>query len=269
MKLSHLIWGAGAASAGLLLYGALFETSRLRVERPTLRLRGWPKDKDGYRIALLADMHLRDRETLELAVKAARFAVAARPDVIAIAGDTVAYWKPGVLDLVEIAFQEFDTYKGPILAVPGNHDYFGGDPDFLLEVFEKHKVTMLRNDAVNLDGVNWVGVDSANAGMADPYWAIRQSDPKDPIVVLWHEPDMVDVLPRGPELMLAGHSHGGQFITPWGWAPTGSENGRKYVRGFYPEAPVPIYVSRGLGTTGPPARLFCPAEVTLLTIRPL
>lgn len=77
---------------------------------------------------------------------------------------------------------------------------------------------------------------------------------------------MVDQLPIEASLMLSGHSHGGQFISPWGWAPMKTRGGKKYVRGFYPDAPTPIYVSRGLGTTGPPSRLFCPPEVTILTL---
>ena len=127
---------------------------------------------------------------------------------------------------------------------------------------------MLRNQCLNMDGVNWVGVDSEIAGKADPYSAILETNPDDPIVMIWHEPDMVDTLPWGPELMISGHSHGGQFISPWGWAPATSRLGRKYLSGFYPHANVPLYVSRGIGTTGPPARLFCPAEVSILTICP-
>jgi uncharacterized protein len=85
-------------------------------------------------------------------------------------------------------------------------------------------------------------------------------------VIVWHEPDAVDALPAGPDLMVSGHSHGGQFLAPWGWAPGTSELGKKYIRGWYPRAPVPLYVSRGVGTTGPPSRLFCPAEVSILTL---
>lgn len=233
-----------------------------------MRLPGWPASRDGYRIGLVADPHIRDRETITLTQQCLDFVVQERPDVIAFAGDTVAYWKPGVEDLVREALAPLRGSRIPCLAVPGNHEYFGGDPSGLLPVFEEFGIKLLRNECVRLEGVNWVGVDSAAEGYADPYSAIRQCDPIDPTVVLWHEPDMVDHLPRGPQLMLSGHSHGGQFTTPWGWAPMTTRLGSKYVRGFYSGAPVPIYVSRGLGTTGPPARLFCPPEATVLTLRP-
>ncbi len=229
---------------------------------------GWPASRDGYRIGLVADNHIRDNETILLTQQCLEFVLSESPDVIAFAGDTVAYWKPGVERMLREALAPLKNSKVPCVAVPGNHDYFGGDPDQLRPIFDEFGIRLLRNECLRIDGVNWVGVDSAGEGYADPYTAIRQSDPRDPTIVLWHEPDMVDYLPRGPELMLSGHSHGGQFTTPWGWAPMTSRLGSKYLRGFYPEAPVPIYVSRGLGTTGPPARLFCPPEATLLTLRP-
>jgi predicted MPP superfamily phosphohydrolase len=232
-----------------------------------LRLPGWPANHDGYRIGLVADSHVRDRETIGLTRDALEFLVKERPDVIAFAGDTVAYWKPGVELMLAEALAPLRDADIPCVAVPGNHDYFGDDPDRLIPIFERYSIRLLRNEATEVAGVNWVGVDSAGMGYADPYTAIRQCDPSKPTVVLWHEPDMVDYLPRGPELMLSGHSHGGQFTTPWGWAPMKSRLGENYLRGFYPDAPVPIYVSRGLGTTGPPARLFCTPEVTLITVR--
>ncbi len=266
LKLNQLIWGVAAAGAGALLYGALFETQKLKIEKRHLHIPRWPKNLDGYKIALLADAHIRDHQSVLLAQRAVEYALIEKPDLVVIPGDTIAYWKSGVLDLVEVAFSGLKLMNGKAIAVPGNHDYFAGDAEWLIPVYERLGITMLRNEVLKIDGINWVGIDSEIAGHADPYCAIMNTDPKDPIVIVWHEPDMMDTLPWGPELMLSGHSHGGQFITPWGWAPTGSKLGRKYISGFYTSGPVPLYVSRGIGTTGPPARLFCPAEVSILTL---
>ncbi len=268
MRFDRLIAGAAALGAGALLYGALVEAYRLRTERRTLRLPRWPARLDGYRVAVIADAHIRDRASIEMTQEAVALALAEDPDLVLIPGDTIAYWKRGLLDMVEEAYAGLASMSGRILAVPGNHDYFGGDAAWLEPVFNRLGIRLLQNSCHRQDGVNWVGVDSEVAGRADPYGAIMQSDPADPIVVLWHEPDMVDRLPRGPELMVSGHSHGGQFTTPWGWAPATSHLGSRYLRGFYRRTPVPLYVSKGVGTTGPPARLFCPAEVSILTLRP-
>jgi predicted MPP superfamily phosphohydrolase len=68
--------------------------------------------------------------------------------------------------------------------------------------------------------------------------------------------------------MMSGHSHGGQFRFPGGYTPMHTDLGRAHPRGFYPDAPTPLYVSRGIGTTGPPSRFNCPPEVAILTLMP-
>lgn len=186
--------------------------------------------------------------------------------MIVFSGDLVAYWKPGVEDLVLEALEPLLDFSGSSLAVPGNHDYFAGDAEFLRPILSLFGTRLLRNECWHRDGVNWVGVDSASMHKSDPEVAFSGQSPDLPTLVVWHEPDMADSLSEGPVLMLAGHSHGGQFRTPWGWAPMKTELGSKYIEGLYQEPPVPVYVSRGLGTTGPPSRLFCTPEVTVLTL---
>lgn len=268
LRLDRFLYAMAAIGAGALLYGALYETDKLKTERRRLRIRRWPERLSGYKVVLLADAHVRDEKSVLMTKRAVELALAEHPDLIVIPGDTIAYWKKGVLDMVSEAFSGLRKADCPVLAVPGNHDYFAGDAQWLKPVFEDLGVKLLSNESAVIDGVNWVGVDSEIAGRADPYGAIFDCDPSLPIVVIWHEPDMVDTLPFGPELMLSGHSHGGQFIMPWGWAPATSKLGSKYLSGFYSQTPVPLYVSRGIGTTGPPARLFCPAEVSVLTLIP-
>lgn len=257
---------AAAMGAGALLYGALVEAHKIRLERHRLRLAGWPESLSGLKVAVLADLHVRDLATVRMAQDAVAMALAEEPDIVVLPGDILAYWKRGVLDLVSAALGGLVSMEGRVIAVPGNHDYFAGRAEWLAPALERNGVRLLQNEVVEMCGVQWLGVDSEIGGHADPYGTIMRADPCKPMVVVWHEPDMVDALPRGPELMLAGHSHGGQFTSPWGWAPATSRLGAKHLRGFFPHAPVPLYVSRGVGVTGPPARLFCPAEVSLLTL---
>lgn len=264
----RLFWGAVTLGAGALLYGALFETEKLKVERRKLRIPRWPDELAGYKIAVLADAHVRDHRSVLMTQRAVEYALMDKPDVVVIPGDTIAYWKKDVLEMVEAAYASLKLMHGKVLAVPGNHDYFAGDAEWLRPVFDSLGIRLLMNEAVSMDGISWIGVDSEVAGKADPYRAIQTADASRPMVVVWHEPDMVDALPWGPELMISGHSHGGQFISPWGWAPATSRLGSKYLSGFYTSPQVPLYVSRGIGTTGPPARLFCPPEVSILTLYP-
>lgn len=258
--------GAVAGGIGLLVYGALVEAKRLVLERRTLRLPDWPPRLNGLRIAHISDLHLRDEYSLELAVRAAQMVADEQPDVVAITGDFVGYWKAESPWLIEQALAPLVGTNAPILAVPGNHDHFFDGVRYLRPILDELGVRLLQNECVAECGVQWVGVDSANMHRADVSVAFVDARADFPTIVLWHEPDLVDRLPRRCALMLAGHSHGGQFLAPWGWAPMTTVNGRRYRRGFYPDAGTPLYVSRGIGTTGPPSRLFCPPEVAILTL---
>lgn len=266
MKLRHLIFGIGAASAGLLVYGALVEANRLVLERRRLRLGGWPKRLNGYKIAVLADLHIRDGHSAQLAKRAVDMALAEIPDMVLLPGDIVGYWKPEIPKLVGEALEALLLMEGSVAACPGNREYWAGSPALLVPVLDELNIKFLRNGCWAHHGIQWIGVDSVNAEMDDPQTAMRGLDPELPSIVLWHEPDHVDRLPSGAALMVSGHTHGGQFRTPWGWPPMTTENGRKYLEGFFPDALTPLYVSRGVGTTGPPSRLFCPPEVSLLIL---
>jgi predicted MPP superfamily phosphohydrolase len=266
LKLRHLLFGAAAVSAGLLVYGALVEANRLVVERRRLRLPRWPKRLDGFKIAVLADLHIRDLPSAELARRAVELTLDESPDFVLLPGDVVGYWKLDSPMLLEHALEPLILMQGNVVASAGNREYWEGDASLLAAILPELNIKVLRNESWNHSEINWVGVDSANAGKHDPERAMSSVRGEDPIIVLWHEPDLVAELPPGASLMVSGHTHGGQFRTPWGWPPMTTESGRKYLEGFFPDAPTPLYVSRGIGTTGPPSRLFCPPEVSILTL---
>ncbi|MBS1706811.1 MAG: metallophosphoesterase [Armatimonadetes bacterium] len=266
MSWGRWLGGFTAASAGLLLYGALVEVDKLVLERRRLWLPHWPEHLDGFRLAFLTDLHLRDKQTVSLAERAVAAVLGEAPDMVALGGDFVSMWKPHSEEMLYRVLEPLLIMQGGVVAVPGNRDYYDGNPSMLQRVFDAYNITLLRNQAWTHFGVSWVGIDSANMGEADPLGAFEQADEDHPKIVLWHEPDLVGYVPEGASLMLSGHSHGGQFTTPWGWAPVTTRNGREYLRGYFPNAPTPLYVSRGLGTTGPPSRLFCRPEATILTL---
>src|SRR5205807_4441495 len=99
-------------------------------------------------------------------------------------------------------------------------------------ICEELGIRLLRNEAHLQDGIRWLGIDSLNARRSDPIKAIsglrsRLSDSDDirPSIAIWHEPDAVKFLPPICDLMLSGHSHGGQFVLPGGFAPMKTRNG--------------------------------------------
>lgn len=294
MSMWRWIAAGVAVGAATLIYGAVVEANRLVVERRRLRVPRWPRSKDGYRLAVLGDFHLRDQGALDLTRRALKAAVEEEPDAICLVGDYIEDWRPGIEAMLCEALEPLGSFGGPKIAVPGNHDHRHGDVEGLRPNFDRFGITMLRNEYVIEDGIAWVGIDSANEMACDPFlpmMALAELEANDvgvaprstlhtpnsqhptpntqhalPIIALWHEPDFVDFLPDGAALMLAGHSHGGQFTFPWGWTPMYTVNGKRYPRGFYPAAPTPLFVTRGIGVTGPPSRLCCPPEVAILEL---
>lgn len=265
-----LPWLTAAAVGGLgwLVYGALVEANKLVLEKRQLHLPKWPKERNGFRIGLIADLHIRDEYSIAMAKRAIDMLLAEEPDVVVIAGDFVGYWKLVSPWQLEEALRPLEPMRDRIVAVPGNHDYWEGDAELLRPILSELGITLLRNEATSIDSITYVGVDSGNEKESDPWLALERAWElgDQPMVTVWHEPDFVDSLPPATSLMLSGHSHGGQWRFPWGWAPMHTKGGTRYVDGFYPDALTPLYVTRGVGTTGPPTRLGALAEVSILDL---
>jgi predicted MPP superfamily phosphohydrolase len=95
--------------------------------------------------------------------------------------------------------------------------------------------------------------------------------PNEPVILLAHEPDYaIHAAKYGVDLMLSGHTHGGQVRLPFVGTPGFMlpRGGRYFVRGYFNVGPLQLYVNRGIGTVGLPMRFRCPPEISLLTLQP-
>jgi predicted MPP superfamily phosphohydrolase len=256
---------AGAVGASLLAYGAFVESRNLVLERRSIRLRRWPKRLDGFRIGVMSDLHLWSRRSEVLGREAVSMLLDEAPDMVAIAGDFVEVWGPHLPRAIGDLLEPLLVMEGNVVAVPGNHDYKKGPPDPLERILGELNIKLLRNQSWKHQGITWVGVDSVNVEMADLSRAFADVE-QEPVVVLWHEPDLNWALPRPCALQISGHGHGGQFVLPGGIVPMHTRNGKRYPGGYYPDAETPLFVSRGVGTTFLPSRFLCPPEVTILTL---
>lgn len=269
LPLGLLAAGTTGAAVGVatVVRGMLHDADDLRLERRTLRLEGWPERLRGYRIAVLADLHLSGPYSVRRAQRAVAMALDASPDFVALVGDYVDSWTLDAPRWIGETLEPLLLMDGAAAAIPGNHDYQMGDASLLAPILGELNVRLLRNERWRRDGIDWVGVDSATPSKAKPRLAMRGVE--EPAVCLWHEPDAVLDLPPGCALMLSGHTHGGQGRLFGRFKPKKTKMGRRYVEGFFPDAPTPLYVSRGVGTTLFPMRLDVPPEVSLLTLEPL
>ena len=263
----------GAAVLGAAA-GAAEALAVVRTERQ-LPLHGLPAACAGLRIAHVSDLHL---GAPGVNAAAARRAVGlvqeAAPDLIAITGDLRTHPR-GTDDLLEV-LGALDAPLG-VFATLGNHDVGGVRDPFsragAIPDLAAVGVRLLRDETAV---VEHAGARIAVSGV-DPHrprevpnglpegWPAADGDLH---VVLAHYPDVYEGAPDdAAALILAGHLHGGQICLPW---PTGrirfSQLGEAFADGVYQRGALAMHVSRGVGTTFVPLRLFARPEVTILEL---
>jgi len=256
-----LLLGTGAVLATGIAGGAM-TSRRIVVERRTLALPRW--DASGFRIVQLTDVHLDHERAVRQAQEAVRIALAEKPDVIVFTGDFVTKAIRSFNTNIATAFNELHDAACPCLAVPGNHDYWGKDIDHLQQMVNETPFRLLRNEFFDIAGVTIAGIDDGLFGRGNPSF-LRTTRKSHSLISLFHEPDFVDWMPQEVSLQLSGHSHGGEVCLPGGFALHTPSAAKRYISGFYPNAPVPLYVSRGIATLSP-MRIYCPPEVAVLTL---
>jgi hypothetical protein len=246
---------------GAVVFGPGLFGQDLKVVRRTLHLPRW--DADGFRVVQISDVHVNNSGLLEVAKQAAQVAAAEKPDLVVFTGDFVNDATPDCLANIVPAFEPLRDVKCPCLAIPGNHEYKSKGPEKIFAEVAKTRMRLLRNESVEVDGVTVTGLDDAIFGDCDPTAvpAGRRSN-----LVLLHEPDAVRDVPNHASLVLSGHSHGGEVCFPGGTPIFTPQWSRRYKAGYYNRPEVPLYVSRGTATLGP-ARVHCPPEVNILTLR--
>jgi len=260
-KLSRRALLKWSVAGVLATAGSGVAASKLQVVTRTLQLPGWRAD--GFRVAQVSDVHLNHDGLLKVAQHAVRLAVEAKPDLFVFTGDFLNFDHDDCFARIESAFEDLQQLACPCLAILGNHDYKCGVVSKVADSVRKTRLQLLVNQAVRVGDVTVLGLDDALHGEPDYALATAQGNPS--TLVLLHEPDAADNVAQGAALVLSGHSHGGEVCLPLGrplYTPRGS---RRYTAGFYPEAPTPVYVNRGTATLGP-ARVFCPPEVSILTL---
>ncbi|HEX4824741.1 MAG TPA: metallophosphoesterase [Candidatus Polarisedimenticolaceae bacterium] len=161
-----------------------------------------------------------------------------------------------------------------VYGVLGNHDHYTHDLDGLTGLLESCGVRMLDNTAVALerDGarIALAGIDDWNVGAPDLPGALAEAArvaPGAPVILASHNPDaFFDAAARGVSLVLSGHTHGGQVRIPG--RPVFVRMSRyRLDEGRYYKDAAQLIVSRGVGVSGIPLRLWCSPEVLLVTLR--
>ena len=260
---------AGAASVGLVGYGAATALGPPDLLQVPVRLRRLDPAFRGFRIAVVSDIHLGPLAGISHTERIVEIINAAKPDLVAIVGDLV----DGTVEELGPAAAPFQDLAAPegTFFVTGNHEYFVEDTAAWLNELERLGVQSLRNEntvirrggaAFDLVGVN----DLAGEERDDPPdfdRALAGIDDSRPTILLAHQPVMVsEAAARGVDLQLSGHTHGGQ-MWPFHYVV---EMVQPSLAGLSTVDDTQLYVTRGAGFWGPPVRIGAPPDITVLTL---
>jgi uncharacterized protein len=252
-------------------YGVLVRRRWYHVVERDVRVPGLDARLDGLRIAQLSDLHIGTLTPRSWGLAWSRAANDRAPDLAVVTGDMVTSgidFHGDVADVIGAL-----RAKSGVFVSMGNHDYFGAEGEPLVTMLRDRGVGVLRNEGVVIerDGAKlWLAaIDDTWTRRDDIERAMRDRPDGLTTVLLAHDPNRFDdAADAGANLVLSGHTHGGQIGVPFIYRVANLASfGYRYNVGFYRRGQSVLYVHPGLGTTGPPMRLGVAPEVTILVLR--
>ncbi len=258
------------------LYGALVGRHDYAIEEVTLRLPGLSKAYEGFTIVQLSDIHVGsfvgDAE-LNAGLELVR---QARPDLIVLTGDLIDHDARVAHRLGSFVRRLGPLAREGVVAITGNHDFYAGVKP-TVAALEAAGARVLRNEGVVIGGAagfSLLGVDDIWARRFDPTAGPdleravaslplvegRHLARELPRVLLCHNPSYFEQAAGKVAVQLSGHTHGGQVNLVVRPADVFLKNG--WVAGRYERSGSSLYINRGFGTAGPPARIGSPPEIT-------
>lgn len=248
-----------------VFYGSFIETRKLDVVRSDIVL---GEEGKPLRIALLSDTHFGMFRHADWAQKLVETVNAQEPDVIVLAGDLVS----NVAGMTAFTlFAGFESTYGTY-AVLGNTDYRVGAVDVRHRI-ESYGIEVLTNESVSLDvegtSVRLIGIDDMWYGIPNWDQAIAEVEDDAVTIVASHNPDAAPVAEfYGMDLVLAGHTHGGQIRLPYigSIAKLPITIDQHFDEGLFNFGPTQLFITSGTGESGTRARLFNPPEIAILDV---
>lgn len=247
------------------------EPNILLTKSQKLEIPHWNKDLDGFKIALITDIHLGTKFVdLKKLARIVKIVNSKNPDLIVICGD---------LDAKSISKEKYSTTqianilknlksKHGVIAVMGNHDYV--PPSVVKNIYQKSNIILLENEdyyfSHNAKTLRIVGFKDLWYFKSNPIQVVGMKDKTTPTVVLTHNPDYFPQMPNFVSLTLSGHTHGGEIVLPFiGSFFIPSEYGQRYRNGYIIENNKHLFVSRGVATLSG-GRFLDPPEINILTL---
>lgn len=258
------------------IYSFYIEPNRVEISKITIRIKGLSDALNGFSIIHLSDLHLTNIGKKEN--KLLEVVNGLNADILVITGDFVNR-RDAIDDCIQL-INKFKTKYGKWGAW-GNYDHAIlnsadrkrlAESDIVILNNENQSIAVTPVPAhrcrVNQQNIWIIGVDDPFTGRDDLLQAISGVPEEDFKILLAHSPAIVEEASKyGINLVLAGHTHGGQVYIPLlSHLVVCLLGGKEYISGKYKVGQTYLYVTRGIGTSILPLRAFCPPEITLIKL---
>ena len=249
-----LFAGIGASLIGGF-YSWQIEPFWLEFVKVKMPIKNLPKELIGKTLMQISDVHVGNRFDYKYIIDSFKKARLYNPDFVVYTGDFVSYESPEQLKQLETVFKHVVNGKLGTAGVLGNHDY-GLDwlednvADKISAILAKADVKILRNEEVNLNGLNIMGIDDYWGTNFNPVKIMDTYDSQKANLVLCHNPDVCDlnVWNNYKGWILSGHTHGGQVKPPFLNPPILPVKNKRYSSGeFDLYDGRTLYINRALG----------------------
>lgn len=252
------------AFAGVGAYGVSYARHQIDCIVRDVSVRGLPPALDGLRIGMITDIHHSAVVSAADVTRAVKLVKDAAPDIVVLGGDYISFFdRAYIAPVAELLRPLVDAPHGSF-AVLGNHDDEREVPLALgakgFTVLKDQRTALtIKGERLDIAGIR--------------FWTRSPGDVASVLkgtggttILLAHDPRrLVEAAALDVQLVLSGHTHGGQVIVPG----VGAIAGRKFpvLAGSATRENTAIFVSRGVGTVYVPIRLNCPPDVAILTLR--
>lgn len=273
----NFLIASGTSAAALTLYAGEIARHEIDIVQRPIAIAHLPASFQGYRIAQVSDIHLDEFTEPLFFERVVERVNRLNPDLVLLTGDFITHGSLTFIagdHAIRRCAQILTRLEAPLrYGCLGNHDVAFNAP-LVTRMLADHGTPLLINRSLPIErnGARlWLcGVDDPGTSHPDLDLAIP-SAPDGPVILMAHEPDFADTVTAHPkghlvDLMLSGHSHGGQIRLPFLGPLVLPPMGLKYPEGHYTFNHMQLYVNRGIGTVGLPFRLNCPPEITMITL---
>ena len=246
---------AASGAAVLGLYTWRVEPHWLELTDSVLPVRGLPGKLEGCTLAQISDLHVGPKVDDEYIVESLDRVQKLLPDFVVFTGDWITYRSRNQFAQLRRVTEHLPHGRLGTVGILGNHDYgFNWNmtevADQVATIVRDAGVTVLRNQAFTVGGLQFIGLDDLWGPRFDPVELLAQRGSDASTLVLCHNPDAADLSVWGhyQGSILAGHTHGGQCKAPFLPPPLLPVKNKRYTAGeFGLSGNRHMYISRGVG----------------------